>query len=679
MAAADGTGLLKWDAYLEPFAEHFRWRFNKYQELKANIETHEGSLVEFAQPFARQGLRRGEADGRSGWIFSEWAPGASRVSLFGEFNGWDREAHILTKGDFGVHSIFLPDHADGTSAIPHNTKLKMHVHAASGAQFDRIPACMHYCVQDKNTDLYDGVLWNPPSPYVFKNARPPKPKALRVYEAHIGISTQEERVGTYKEFHAVLHHIKNTGYNAVQLMAVMEHNYYASFGYHVTNFFAPSSRYGTPDELRELIDAAHGLGLTVLMDIVHSHASSNQDDGLSNLDGSGHHYFHEGARGYHELWDSKLFNYGHWEVLRFLLSNLRYWTEEFQFDGFRFDGVTSMLYHHHGIGTGFSGGYHEYFGEATDIDAVVYLMLANEMIRQILPDCITIAEDVSGMPGLCRPVSEGGVGFDYRLAMAIPDIWIKYLKETKDEDWQMGHIAHTLSNRRWMEPVICYAESHDQALVGDKTIAFWLMDKEMYTHFSVLTEYTPVIQRGIALHKLIRAITHTLGGEGWLAFEGNEFGHPEWLDFPREGNGWSYKYARRQWNLLTDSLLRYRFLHAFDQSLNSLEAKHNWLSSAPAYVSRKHEDDKVIVFERAGLVFVFNFHVSKSFPDYRIGVEMPGKYKIVLDSDWEEFHGFSRNSANADFFTFAEPWDSRQHSLMVYTCSRTLLVLARVE
>ncbi|KAG8773296.1 alpha-1,4-glucan branching enzyme [Serendipita sp. 397] len=383
----------------------------------------------------------------------------------------------------------------------------------SGERIERLPAWITRVTQDLSVSpVYDARFWNPPAEqrYQWKNPRPLKPSAIKVYECHVGISTPEKRVGTYKEFtRDTLPRIKGLGYNTIQIMAIMEHAYYASFGYQVTSFFAASSRYGTPEDLKELVDTAHGMGLTVLLDVVHSHACKNVLDGLNLFDGTDHLYFHEGGKGRHELWDSRLFNYGSHEVMRFLLSNLRWWIEEYHFDGFRFDGVTSMLYTHHGIGTGFSGGYHEYFGDSVDTEAVVYLMLANNMIRQIYPDqggqgITTIAEDVSGMPLLCITTDIGGLGFDYRLAMAVPDMWIKLLKEKKDEDWDLANICFTLENRRYGEKSITYAESHDQALVGDKTIAFWLMDKEMYTNMSDLTDRTPIIDRGLALHKMIR-------------------------------------------------------------------------------------------------------------------------------------------------------------------------------
>lgn len=556
----------------------------------------------------------------------------------------------------------------------------------AGQLVDRLSPWAKYVVQppkeaNQGTN-YKQRVWHPPphDKYMFRHPRPPRPKSLKIYECHVGIATQEYGVGTYRNFaDNIVPRIVKQGYNAIQVMAIMEHAYYASFGYQVTSFYAASSRYGTPDELKYMVDTAHRHGLYVMLDVVHSHASKNVSDGLNQFDGTNSCFFHDGARGEHTLWDSRLFNYTEYEVLRFLISNLRWWYDEYGFDGYRFDGVTSMLYHSRGIGEGFSGDYNEYFGMNVDTDALIYLAIANNLMHSISKQMTTIAEDVSGMPTLCRPVSEGGIGFDYRLGMAIPDKWIELLKETKDEDWDMGNIVHTLTNRRWMENTVAYAESHDQALVGDKTIAFWLMDKEMYTHMSTLSEPSLVVDRGIALHKMIRLITNALGGEAYLNFMGNEFGHPEWLDFPRVGNNDSYHYARRQWNLVDDEMLKYKFLNNFDREMNATESKHLWLCSDPAYVSMKHEGDKVICFERAGLVFAFNFHASKSFTDYRIGVEVAGKYKIVLSTDQPEFGGHNRLDLSVDFLTDPLGFAGRRNFIQAYLPARTALIFAKVD
>ncbi|KAL9055759.1 MAG: hypothetical protein Q9206_003020 [Seirophora lacunosa] len=641
---ADGTGVVQLDPWLSPFKDALRSRYSHAQKWIKTINETEGGLEKFSRGSEIFGFVVSE---NGDITYREWAPNALRAYLIGDFNGWNRDATPMTREEYGRWVVTLPA-KDGQPAIPHRSKVKISmVIPTSGERIERIPAWITRVEQDMAVSpVYDGVFWNPPKAerYVPKHPRPPKPESARIYEAHVGISSPELRISSYKEFTKnMLPRIHYLGYNVIQLMAIMEHAYYASFGYQINSFFAASSRFGPPEDLKELIDTAHGLGIVVLLDVVHSHASKNALDGLNYFDGTDHLYFHEGAKGRHELWDSRLFNYGQHEVLRFLLSNLRFWMDEYNFDGFRFDGVTSMLYQHHGIGTGFSGGYHEYFGSNVDEDGVVYLMLANELLHQLYPSCITVAEDVSGMPALCLALSLGGIGFDYRLAMAIPDLYIKWLKEKKDIEWDMGALCFTLTNRRHGEKTIAYAESHDQALVGDKSLLMWLCDKELYTHMSTLTEFTSVIERGLSLHKLIRLVTHALGGEGYLNFEGNEFGHPEWLDFPREGNDNSFWYARRQFNLPDDNNLRYKFLNEFDRKMQRTEEKYGWLRAPQAHISLKNESDKVIAFERAGLLWVFNFHPTQSFADYRVGVEQSGTYQIVLDTDDTTFGGFGRN------------------------------------
>ncbi|CAN1781869.1 1,4-alpha-glucan-branching enzyme 1, chloroplastic/amyloplastic (Fragment) [Linum perenne] len=681
----DNIGLLSGDPGLQPFKDHFKYRMKRYVEQRKLLEKHEGGLKQFAQGYLKFGFNR-EGDHI---VYREWAPAAKEAQLIGDFNGWDGSNHLMEKNEFGVWSIKLPD-SGGNPAIAHSSRVKFRFKLGNGSWVDRIPAWIQYATVDPKRfgAPYDGVFWDPPAAerYEFKYPRPPKHKAPRIYEAHVGMSASEPRVNTYREFaDDVLPRIKANNYNTVQLMAVMEHSYYASFGYHITNFFAVSSRSGTPEDLKYLIDKAHSLGLHVLMDVVHSHASNNVTDGLNGFDvgqNSQESYFHSGERGYHKLWDSRLFNYSNWEVLRFLLSNLRWWLEEFKFDGFRFDGVTSMLYHHHGINMAFTGHYKEYFSEATDVDAVVYLMLANCLIHDIFPDATVIAEDVSGMPGLGRPVSEGGIGFDYRLAMAIPDKWIDYLKNKTDEEWSMKEITGNLTNRRYTEKCVAYAESHDQSIVGDKTMAFLMMDQEMYTGMSCFGAASPRIDRGIALHKMIHFLTMGLGGEGYLNFMGNEFGHPEWIDFPREGNEWSYDKCRRQWNLVDTEHLRYKFMNAFDSAMNKLDEKFSFLASKKQIVSSTNEEDKVIVFERGDLVFVFNFHPKKTYEGYKVGCDLPGKYRVALDSDAWEFGGHGRVGHDVDHFTSPEGipgvpetnFNNRPNSFKVLSPPRTCVV-----
>ncbi|XP_021716832.1 1,4-alpha-glucan-branching enzyme 2-2, chloroplastic/amyloplastic-like [Chenopodium quinoa] len=683
----NGQRIYEIDPLLKNYRTHLDYRYSMYRKLREEINKYEGGMEEFSRGYEKMGFTRSAA----GITYREWAPGAKSASLVGDFNNWNPNADVMTRNEFGVWEIFLPNNADGSSAIPHGSRVKIHMDTPSGIK-DSIPAWIKFSVQAPGEIPYNGIYYDPPEEekYVFKHPQPKRPKSLRIYESHIGMSSTEPIINTYANFRDdVLPRIKKLGYNAVQIMAIQEHSYYASFGYHVTNFFAPSSRFGTPEDLKSLIDRAHELGIVVLMDIVHSHASNNVLDGLNMFDGTDSHYFHSGSRGYHWMWDSRLFNYGSWEVLRYLLSNARWWLEEYKFDGFRFDGVTSMMYTHHGLQVAFTGNYEEYFGFATDVDAVNYLMLVNDMIHGLFPEAIAIGEDVSGMPTFGLPTQDGGVGFDYRLHMAIADKWIELL-QLRDEDWRMGDIVHTLTNRRWAEKCVSYAESHDQALVGDKTIAFWLMDKDMYDFMAVDRPSTPRIDRGIALHKMIRLITMGLGGEGYLNFMGNEFGHPEWIDFPRgdqhlptgkivPGNNNSYDKCRRRFDLGDADYLRYRGLQEFDQAMQHLEEKYGFMTSEHQYISRKAEDDRIIVFERGNLVFVFNFHWSSSYFDYRIGCLKPGKYKIVLDSDDPLFGGFNRIDHNAEHFTFDGSYDNRPCSFLVYAPSRAAVVYALVE
>ena len=664
----DILSIVKEDPWLSPYAHDVGKRYQRYLRARNEIEEAEGSLLNFAKGHYYYGVNFD--DEKNGWIYREWAPNAHHLFLTGDFNGWDRYSHPLERNKNSDWEIFLP-YEEYKSTFIHGSKIKVHVQAGNGSH-DRIPAYIRKVIQDPQTYDFSGQLWFPePFEWTDNTFNPAESvKQPIIYECHVGMAQEYEGVGTYLEFaDNILPRIKNGGYNAIQLMAIMEHPYYGSFGYHVSNFFAPSSRFGTPEDLKYLVNKAHSMGITVIMDIVHSHAVKNFAEGLNEFDGSDSQYFHRGGRGYHEGWDSKLFDYGKWEVKKFLLSNVRYWLEEFHFDGYRFDGVTSMLYFHHGH-TSFDH-YDKYFYEV-DWDAVTYLQLANAVIHEYKQGSVSIAEDVSGMPGLCRKLDEGGLGFDFRLGMGLPDYWIKTLKEKADEDWDIHEMWNILINRRAGEKTIAYAESHDQALVGDKTIAFWLMDKEMYFQMQV-TDPNLVIDRGIALHKMIRLITISLGGEGYLNFIGNEFGHPEWVDFPREGNNWSHQYARRQWSLADREDLKYKYLANWDKAMLAMVKEYNILSASSARQLNMDTVNKVIIFEKNKLIFVFNFSPGNSIFGYKLWVPEEGSYTIILNSDKKEFGGFERVDDTIDY-----PTDEYQF-LSIYLTNRTALVLKKKE
>lgn len=673
-------GLVARDKYLEPFEEaiqgrhdHALWKIN---ELTRNGEV---SLSDFANGYQYFGLHQL----KDGWVFREWAPHATDIFLVGDFNNWTESESYKCNRIAGTCNweLYLP-----LDAISHGNLYKMHVKWEGGSG-ERIPAWATRVVQDDITKIFSAQVWAPKEEYQWKDNRfcleeskkkrtfTPKKDPLLIYECHIGMAQDAEKVGTYTEFKDnILPRIASAGYNAIQIMAIQEHPYYGSFGYHVSSFFAPSSRCGTPEELKELIDSAHQMGISVIMDIVHSHAVKNEVEGLGNIAGDPNQYFYSGERREHPAWDSLCFDYGKNEVIHFLLSNCKYWLTEFHFDGFRFDGVTSMLYYSHGLGETFTG-YQDYFNGHQDDNAICYLTLANELIHQVYPKAITIAEEVSGMPGLAAKFKDGGYGFDYRLAMNIPDYWIRTIKEKKDEDWKPSSIFWEVKNRRADEKTISYCESHDQALVGDKTIIFRLIDADMYWHFKRGDE-TNLVHRGIALHKMIRLVTLGSINGGYLNFMGNEFGHPEWIDFPREGNGWSHKYARRQWNLVDNKDLDYHFLSDFDRAMIKVVKSEKRFNLTPVEEVWHNDGDQVLAFKRGKLLFVFNFSPTQSFADYGLLVEA-GEYEVVLNTDAKDFGGNGLADDNVKHFTNYDPLYEKVGKgwLKLYIPARSAIVL----
>lgn len=659
--------IIEGDPHLAVYEKILEQRMKKVIDRKQEITQGQQNLADFASGHEYFGLHFRENE----WVFREWAPNATSIFMIGDMTEWKvlKQFQLKRIDHNGVWEIRL---SSGIMKHGDHYRLRMYWNGGEG---DRIPAYARRVVQDPKTLIFNAQVWLPRTPYDWKYPEfSVQSHPLFIYETHVGMAQEEEKIGSYREFtKKILPRILQGGYNTVQLMAIQEHPYYGSFGYQVSSFFAPSSRFGTPEDLKELVDTAHGMGLNVIMDIIHSHAASNEIEGISRFDGTSYQYFHRGSRGIHPAWDSRCFDYGKPQVLHFLLSNCRFWLDEYRFDGFRFDGITSMLYTHHGLHKVFTS-YEKYFDDSVDDDALVYLTLANELIHDVKPGAITIAEDVSGMPGLAIPVSDGGTGFDYRFAMGVPDYWIRLTKDIPDDDWPTGHLWFELNNRRYAEKTISYAESHDQALVGDQTLIFRLIGADMYGHMSIGDDHINVA-RGIALHKLIRLITLATAGDGYLNFMGNEFGHPEWIDFPRKGNDWSYRYARRQWHLIDDEALKYHYLGRFDRDMLAMAREYNLLENSVPHLLFENAHEKVIAFERAGLLFVFNMHPSRSYTDYRFDVA-PGKYQMILDSDAAEYAGHGRLEPLTYHFTIPEIFRERvRNNISLYIPTRTAMVL----
>ncbi len=646
------------DPWLAPFKADI---LTRHKDIEKTLKwmAGDGRLTDAINNHLYYGLHR-RNDGC--WIFREWAPNATRIYLVGDFNNWKKiSAYSLAPVGNGDWEIVLPP-----MILRHGDLYKLIVEW-NGGSGERIPAYVTRAVQDEETKKFCAQVWEPEVPYVWHAERPgPCPHPL-IYECHIGMSSEDEKVSTFSEFkEKVLPRIAALGYDVIQIMALQEHPYYGSFGYQVANFFALSSRFGTPEEFKALVDEAHSLGIAVIMDIVHSHSVANEEEGLSLFDGREDLYFHYGPQGHHPAWGSRCFEYGKPETKFFLLSNCKYWMEEYMLDGFRFDGVTSMLYWDHGLGKDF-GDYSLYFGDGVDIDAVIYLALANILIREIYPSAITIAEDVSGMPGLAADFQSGGIGFGFRMAMGVADHWIKWIKEKRDEEWSVGEMWWELTRKREDERTIGYAECHDQALVGDKTLIFRLLDKEMYYGMNKGSR-NMTVDRGIALHKMIRLVTIATCGDGYLNFMGNEFGHPEWIDFPREGNKWSFNHARRQWSLADSPFLRYSSLESFDKAMIHFFKSKKVLDGKPGLLVQD-EQKKILIFSRKNCIFAFNFNPDKSFENYQFDCP-DGDYVLSFSTDEAAFDGFGR-------LVPGEIHPGTSHGISLYLPARTALVLER--
>ncbi len=659
------------DEWLLPYKDVIDRRHEMILDFKDRL-SQDGLLSKAMNNHVYYGLHRDE---KGNWIFREWAPNATKIYIIGEFNNWKRtEAYALKPIGGGDWEIVLPG-----MFLDHGTLYKLYIEWKGGGA-ERLPAYVTRTVQDPTTKAFCAQVWDPVRPYEWKNEKPGKRPHPLIYECHIGMAAEEEKVGTFEEFRLnVLPKVAELGYDTLQIMALQEHPYYGSFGYQVANFFALSSRFGTPEEFKALVDDAHGLGIAVVMDIVHSHSVDNEAEGLGMFDGKEDLYFYTGWQGRHPAWGSRCFDYGKDETKYFLLSNCKYWMEEYHIDGFRFDGVTSMLYWDHGLEKAFVG-YENYFNQGVDDNAIAYLALANILIHEMNEDAFTIAEDVSGMAGLAAPIAQGGVGFDFRMSMGVADNWIKWIKELSDDQWSMGEMWWQLTNKRKDEKTISYAECHDQAMVGDKTIAFRLMDAEMYTSMNKESQ-SPVVDRGMALHKMIRLVTMATCGNGYLTFMGNEFGHPEWIDFPREGNGWSYKHARRQWSLAEPDYLRYRYLRNFDKAMIALAQQEAILDDVPELFVQD-EEKKILIFKRKNCIFALNFNPTTSFTDYGFSVPA-GKYELVLNTDENEFDGFSRLKTGEVYFSISERIENGNGkydaTMYQYLPSRCAIVLKKID
>ena len=631
--------LMERDPSLNPWAGDIRMHLDRYNERRWRL-AGDGSLSEFANGYHYFGFHRTD----EGWAFREWLPGADAVWLTGDFNNWQRYACPLIPIGNGVWEVRLR----GQDALKHGQMVKLIV-GRQGASFERVPAYIHRCVKDHIGGALCGEIWMPGQPFQWTDGdffRFKRPRSPMIYEAHVGMAQEHGRVGSFREFaDETLGWVQYAGYNTVLLMAVQEDPDYASMGRRVANFFAPSHRFGTPEDLKYLVNKAHELDISVLMEVCCCWASPNVGEGLSQQDGTDWQYFLTGPRGWHPKHGTRLFDYGRDDVLHFLLSNLKYWMEEYHFDGFRFDGVTSMLYENHGM-SAFDRP-DAYFSMNTNVDARIFLMLANELIHGFNDKAMTIAEEDSGFPGMCLPLEYGGVGFDYRQDEGVQALWAALIRDQRQQDWDMSRLWATLTAGRPGEMRLCSPEPRERSLMAR-------MAGEALETGMGKEDKDPEVDRAADMQKAIRLLTCALSGNGFLTFMGNEFGHPDRVDFPRAENRFSGLNARRRWSLVNDWSLKYEWLANFDRAMTFLFNRFAIHCAGDPERLLIDDEKKLIAFSRGGMLFVFNLHPTQDARRVFINAGS-GAYRAALTTDEWPFGGRERVSKEAAFRTSDAP------------------------
>jgi len=633
------------DSELMDYAGFFSRRIELFSQEIQRLRNEWGSLAAYAGLHRELGMHKTERDGKRYWRFREWAPAANSLYLAMDRVNFARryEYRFARTDDPMLWELFVP-----AEELPHGTYYELHVASSrTRGHVRRVPAFAVWVEQNRdNENQWCARVWDPPEAYAFRYPQPPRSLFPRIYEAHVGIAQsvlgkRAKQFGTYRHFaEKVLPRIQKGGYTAVQLMGIPEHPLYKSFGYQVSGYFAPSSRFGTPDDFKYLVDEAHRLGLAVILDITHSHACPNTEQGLARYDTS--RYFFRELK---TQWDTVSFDYSQERTRRFLLSNCRYWLEEFRIDGFRFDAVGNMIYLDHGLDDDFSHVGRCFFGKdgknRLDENGVLYLSLANTLVHELAPHAVTIAEEFSGAPGMSCAPENAGLGFDYRFAMGLPDFWAKFIEEGRT----MGQMWHELNNRRHYDKTISYTECHDQCINGDDAFIWRMIKEDMYEHMSVFSDSWKC-SRGMALHKLTRFVTLATAGQGWLNFMGNEFGHPEWID--------SEDYDHRQWHLAETTHLKYSKLDAFDRNMLKLVREYPEQFKRGPRFRHIHEEDRLLAFERGTLLFVFNFHELLAQNHLALMVT-PGKYTEIFSSDELAYAGYGNLSTRAPSEHFSDP------------------------
>lgn len=589
-----------------------------------------------------------EVDGVTGTYFAVWAPNAKSISVIGNFNGWNKDAHPMNPryDSSGIWETFVPNIGQGevykyriVSNVGNRVLEKSDLYAKHWETPPRT-ATVVWDIED-----YE---WNDTEWMEKRKATADEPKPYSVYEVHLGSwkrkSAKKEDYLTYREMaHDLAEYVSEMGFTHVELLPVTEHPYAPSWGYQSIGFFAPTSRFGTPQDFMYFVDVLHQNGIGVIMDWVPSHFPADAH-AIADYDGT-HLYDHADPRlGFHPDWKSCIFNYDRNEVREFLISSALFWADKYHIDGIRVDAVASMLYLDYSRKEGewipnIYGGNH-------NLGAISFLKQLNGTIKKEFPDVVSIAEESTSFDGVTRTVDYGGLGFDQKWMMGWMNDTLEYMK--KDPIYRKHHHGQlTFSlvyafSERFMLPL-----SHDEVVHGKGSILD-RMPGDDWQRFANL--------------RLLYGYMFTHPGTQ-LLFMGNEFG---------QGGEWNHE-TSLDWHLLQ---------HENHQNIkNWVKALNHYYTSNAAFYDKgfapegfewiDHNDgnNSVITYIRKGnegtktqlIVCHFTPSVIK---DYRIGVPEAGSWRMVLNSDSKEFGG-SGVGHDEPVLTQSQPWQGREQSMEI--------------
>lgn len=606
--------------------------------------------------YEKLGARPVMSEGQQGVYFALWAPNAQSVSVVGGFNGWNRDSHPMQPrwDGSGIWEVFIPGIGEGEV-------YKYYLVSTNGYAVEKAdPYGYQTEIPPKTASVVRGLdyKWKDSKWLQQREKQSILDQPLSIYELHPG-SWRRKEGNEFLSYHELAQELpkycRELGFTHVELMPVMEHPFYGSWGYQLTGYFAPSSRYGSPQDFMFLVDALHQAGIGVILDWVPSHFPSDEH-GLGYFDGT-HLYEHPDPRkGFHKDWNSLIFNYGRNEVRSFLISNALYWLDKYHIDGLRVDAVASILY------LDYSRNHGEWepneFGGRENLDAISFIKDFNDAVHTQQPHTFTVAEESTAFPGVTAPTYEGGLGFDLKWMMGwMHDTLSYFQKDPMYRSWHQGQLAfsiHYAFSEKFVLPL-----SHDEVVYGKNSLINKMPGDEW--------------QKFANLRLLFSYMWGHPGGK--LLFMGGEFGQQhEWRhDFSLD---W---HEHEQGNLQQGVSVLLQELNQLYQTEPALY-QNNYAPEGFEWVDFNDMSNSVFCWLRKGsdtkeqLLFIGNF-TPNVLKNYRVGVPQSGRYAELFNSDDWKYGGSGVRNTNLE--TAPVSRHGREHSLSLKLPPLGVVVLKR--